>query len=309
MRSGCPQGIPGPDTRRLAVGLSGIQEKYRMSEALTGAEFKNQLREGKPKMGLFLNSHSPTVAEQLAHSGYDWLLVDTQHGPMGNLELSAMLAGIANGGAKSMVRVQGYHDRGGIQQALDMGADGVLVPYINTADEARQAVSCARYPTAGTRSVYFPQRSMNRAGLLGYAGAANDNVILALQVETDSCIINIDEIAAVAGVDLLFLGQNDLCMSMGLYEKYKFPDMYTSPELGAATDKLRRAAKRNNVILGLFLFGTARVGEFLEKGFPFISIGNDLHHILTQAGAYVKDMETVSQKNGSPWTRRPSALI
>jgi 4-hydroxy-2-oxoheptanedioate aldolase len=291
------------------VGLSGIQEKYRMSEALTGAEFKKQLREGKPKMGLFLNSHSPTVAEQLAHSGYDWLLVDTQHGPMGNLELSAMLAGIANGGAKSMVRVQGYHDRGGIQQALDMGADGVLVPYINSADEARQAVSCARYPTAGTRSVYFPQRSMNRAGLLGYAGAANDNVILALQVETDSCIKNIDEIAAVAGVDLLFLGQNDLCMSMGLYEKYKFPDMYTSPELGAATDKLRRAAKRNNVILGLFLFGTARVGEFLEKGFPFISIGNDLHHILTQAGAYVKDMETVSQKNGSPWTRRPSALI
>jgi len=280
-----------------------------MSEALTGAEFKKQLREGKPKMGLFLNSHSPTVAEQLAHSGYDWLLVDTQHGPMGNLELSAMLAGIANGGAKSMVRVQGYHDRGGIQQALDMGADGVLVPYINSADEARQAVSCARYPTAGTRSVYFPQRSMNRAGLLGYAGAANDNVILALQVETDSCITNIDEIAAVAGVDLLFLGQNDLCMSMGLYEKYKFPDMYTSPELGAATDKLRRAAKRNNVILGLFLFGTARVGEFLEKGFPFISIGNDLHHILTQAGAYVKDMETVSQKNGSPWTRRPSALI
>lgn len=280
-----------------------------MSEALTGAEFKKQLREGKPKMGLFLNSHSPTVAEQLAHSGYDWLLVDTQHGPMGNLELSAMLAGIANGGAKSMVRVQGYHDRGGIQQALDMGADGVLVPYINSADEARQAVSCARYPTAGTRSVYFPQRSMNRAGLLGYAGAANDNVILALQVETDSCIKNIDEIAAVAGVDLLFLGQNDLSMSMGLYEKYKFPDMYTSPELGAATDKLRRAAKRNNVILGLFLFGTARVGEFLEKGFPFISIGNDLHHILTQAGAYVKDMETVSQKNGSPWTRRPSALI
>ena len=280
-----------------------------MSEALTGAEFKKQLREGKPKMGLFLNSHSPTVAEQLAHSGYDWLLVDTQHGPMGNLELSAMLAGIANGGAKSMVRVQGYHDRGGIQQALDMGADGVLVPYINSADEARQAVSCARYPTVGTRSVYFPQRSMNRAGLLGYAGAANDNVILALQVETDSCITNIDEIAAVAGVDLLFLGQNDLCMSMGLYEKYKFPDMYTSPELGAATDKLRRAAKRNNVILGLFLFGTARVGEFLEKGFPFISIGNDLHHILTQAGAYVKDMETVSQKNGSPWTRRPSALI
>lgn len=279
------------------------------TEVLTGAEFKKQLRAGKPKMGIFLNSHSPTVAEQLAHSGYDWLLVDTQHGPMGFLELSGMLASIANGGAKSMVRVAGYHDRGGIQQALDMGADGVLVPYINNADEARQAVSCARYPTAGTRSVYFPQRSMNRAGLLGYAGAANENTILALQVETDSCIKNIDEIAAVPGVDILFLGQNDLCMSMGLYEKYKFPDMYTSPELNAATEKLKVAAKKNNVILGLFLFGTARVGEFLDKGFPFISVGNDLHHILTQAGAYVKDMEAVSKEKGKNWTRRPTALL
>jgi 4-hydroxy-2-oxoheptanedioate aldolase len=280
-----------------------------MSEVLSGTEFKKQLREGQTKLGLFLNSHSPTVAEQLAHSGYDWLLVDTQHGPMGYLELSGMLAGIANGGGISMVRVAGYHDRAGIQQSLDMGANGVLVPYINTAEEAEQAVSCARYPTAGTRSVYFPQRSMNKLGLLGYAGASNDNVIIALQVETADCIKNIDAIAAVKGVDMLFLGQNDLCMSMGLFEKYKFPDMYTSPELFAATDKLRAAAKKNNVILGLFLFGTARVGEFLEKGFPFISIGNDLHHILTQAGAYAKDVEAVSKEKGKPWTKRPSNLI
>ena len=194
-----------------------------MSEALTGKEFKTQLREGRPKMGLFVNSHSPTVAEQLAHSGYDWLLVDTQHGPMGNETLSGMLAGITLGGAKSMVRVGGYDDRPGIQQALDMGADGVLVPYINNADEARQAVSCVRYPTAGTRSVYFPQRSMNAKGLLGYAGAWNDNVICALQVETADCIKNIDEIAAVPGVDILFLGQNDLCMSMGLYREVQVP--------------------------------------------------------------------------------------
>jgi len=280
-----------------------------MIESLSGAEFKKQLREGRPKMGLFLNATSPTIAEQLAHSGYDWLLVDTQHGPMGNETLSGMLAGIANGGAKSLVRVGGYSDRPGIQQALDMGSDGVLIPYINSADEARQAVSCARYPTAGTRPVYFPQRSMNREGLLGYAGAANDNVIVALQVETADCIKNIDEIAAVKGVDILFLGQNDLCMSMGLYEKYKFPDMYTSPELNQATEKLKNAARKNNVILGLFLFGTSRVGEFLEKGVPFISIGNDLHHILTQAGAYVKDMEAVSKEKGKAWAKRASALV
>ena len=168
-----------------------------VDEKLGGADFKKQLRAGEPKMGLFLNSHSPTVAEQLAYSGYDWLLVDTQHGPMGFEKLSAMLGGIASGGAKSLVRVEGYHDRGGIQQALDLGADGVLIPYINTAAEARQAVSCAKYPTAGTRAVYFPQRSMNKDGLLGYAGNWNNNGIVALQVETADCIKNIAEIAAV----------------------------------------------------------------------------------------------------------------
>jgi len=280
-----------------------------MSATLSGADFKKQLRGGTTKMGLFLNSHSPTVAEQLAHSGYDWLLVDTQHGPMGNECLSGMLAGIANGGATSMVRVGGYSDRAGIQQSLDIGADGVLVPYINTAEEARAAVSCCRYPTAGTRSVYFPQRSMNKGGLLGYAGAANDNVVVALQVETADCIKNIDAIAAVPGVDLLFLGQNDLCMSMGLYEKYKFPDMYTSPELADATNRLIAAAAKNNLILGVFLFGTSRVAEFVEKGFRFVSVGNDLHHILTQAGAYVKDVEAIAPKNGTVWARRPTALL
>jgi 4-hydroxy-2-oxoheptanedioate aldolase len=279
------------------------------NSALTGADFKQQMREGKPKMGLFLNSHSPTVTEQLAHNGYDWLLVDTQHGPMGNELLSAMLCAIANGGAKSMVRVAGFHDRGGIQQALDLGADGVLIPYINNAEEARQAVSCARYPTEGTRSVYFPQRSTNKAGLLGYVGNANRNIMVALQVETASCIKNMAEIAAVPGVDILFLGQNDLCMSMGLYEKYEFPHMYTSAELQAATDTLIREARKNNVILGLFLFGTARVGEFLEKGFTFISIGNDLHHVLTQATAYVQEMETIAAGKGKTWSRRPTSLM
>ena len=280
-----------------------------MSAVLTGAEFKTQLREGQPKMGLFLNSHSPTVAEQLAHSGYDWLLVDTQHGPMGNLELSAMLAGISNGGAKSIVRVAGYHDRGGIQQSLDMGADGVLVPYINTAEEARQAVSCCRYPTAGTRSVYFPQRSMNKAGLLGYAGGG--------QQQYDCRAAGGDRVVhrkhrrdrRRSGSRHSLPRPERSCMSMGLYEKYEFPHMYTSPELGAATDKLRAAAKRNNVILGLFLFGTSRVAEFIGKDFTFISIGNDLHHILTQATAYVKDMEAIASGNGKNWTRRPTSLM
>jgi 4-hydroxy-2-oxoheptanedioate aldolase len=85
--------------------------------------------------------------------------------------------------------------------------------------------------------------------------------------------------------------------------------MYTSPELQAATQKLADEARKNKVILGLFLFGTLRVGEFLEKGFTFISIGNDLHHVLTQSGAYVKELESIAKDKGKVWTRQPTALI
>src|SRR5919107_3694650 len=93
---------------------------------------------------------------------------------------------------------------------------------------------------------------------------------------------------------------------MGLFEKYEFPHMYTSTELGGATQALVEHARKNNVILGVFLFGTSRVGEFLEKGFTFISVGNDLHHVLTQATAYVKDMEEIGKTKGKSWARRPT---
>lgn len=86
----------------------------------------------------------------------------------------------------------------------------------------------------GSRSIYFPQRSTNEKGLLGYVGNSNKNVITAIQVETQSCIDNIDEIMSIPELDIAFLGKNDLAMSMGLFEKYDFPHMYTSPELKEA---------------------------------------------------------------------------
>jgi len=252
---------------------------------------------------------SPTVVGQLSHSGYDWLLVDMQHGPMDYLTLSAMLQAISNGKAKSMVRVGGSHDRIGIQQALDLGADGILIPYVNTKQDVEQGVSCCYYPTTGTRSVYFPQAATNEKGLLGYAGNANKNVIVAIQVETASCIQNIDEMLAVKGVDIAFLGQNDLCMSMGLYEKYVFPEMYFSPELNEATQKMLTACAKHKVVPGLFLFGTTRVAEFMKKGFSFISIGNDLHHVLTQTQTHIGALEQISKENGKQWTHLPSGMF
>jgi len=246
------------------------------------------MRKGSKSYGLFLNSSAPTIAGQLSHAGYDWLLVDTQHGPMNPETLSHMISSIHNGKARALVRVGGYSDRAGIQQALDIGADGILVPMVNDAKEVKTALDSMKYPMDGSRSVYFPQRSMNVDGLLGYCGRANKDVLCAFQIETHSGVKNIAEIAAVPGVDLLFLGQNDLCMSMGLYVKYKFPDMYTSPELNEATQALITHAQKNHVILGIFLFGVSRVKEFEDKGFSLIAVGNDLHHVHTQAAAYLE---------------------
>jgi 4-hydroxy-2-oxoheptanedioate aldolase len=280
-----------------------------MSVAVSGDQFKKELREGKPKMGLFLNAHSPTIAEQLACSGYDWLLIDTQHGPMDPQNLSAMICAIQSGGALAFVRVQGYDDRGGIQQSMDLGANGILIPYVNTAEEIQKGVAGAFYPTKGTRSLYFPQRSTNVDGLLGYIAKTNKDTIVAMQVETASCVKNLTEIAATPGLDILFIGQSDLSMSMGLWEKYKFPDMYSCPEMEGAIQKMKDEAKKNDKILGVFLFGTANVPNFLDKGFNFISVGNELHHVLTQAGAHVKDLERMAKEKGKPWTRRPTALL
>lgn len=301
-------------TLRILISLSKIQKSFfanstNSKEVMRGETFKKELRAKQPKMGIFLNSSSSTIAEQISCSGYDWLLVDTQHGPMDSISLSGMLSGIANGNALSMVRVAGYDDRNGIQQALDLGANGILIPYINNAKEAREAISCCYYPTQGTRSVYFPQRSTNQHGLLGYVGNSNKNVIVALQVETADCIKNIDEIVATPGLDIAFLGQNDLCMSMGLFEKYVFPEMYFSNELNDATKKLINACEKNKVIPGLFLFGTDRVGEFLDKGFNFISIGNDLHHCLTQTGSHVSKLEEITRNRKEKWTRNPTSLL
>lgn len=284
-----------------------------MAARVSGEEFKKELREDKTKMGLFINSNSTVICEQLSLSCYDWLLVDTQHGPFDYQSLSNQVSAINKGSALSFVRVGGYNDRAGIQQSLDSGANGILIPYVNTRAEVDEGVNCCLYPEPskhkGNKSVYFPLRCMNEGGLLGYAGAANKNTVIAIQVETHDCIKNIDDILSNPHVDIAFLGRNDLAMSMGLYEKYTFPDMYTCPEMEEAVEKLLAACKKHNKIAGLFLFGTADVESHIKKGFKFIAVGNDLHHILTANTQFVTDLRTITKNTGHNWTGQKSAMI
>ena len=174
----------------------------------SGGEQWKKDTQTKSSYGLFLNSASPTVAAQLSSAGYDWLLVDTQHGPMNPETLSHMITSIHNGKARALVRVGGYADRQGIQQALDLGADGILIPMINSAEEVKKALDCMKYPMEGSRSVYFPQRSMNVDGLLGYCGRANKDIMCAFQVETHDAFV-----AASKGDLGDFFGQGDILVA------------------------------------------------------------------------------------------------
>lgn len=284
-----------------------------MQQRQTPEQFKADLRSNHTKMGLFVNSNSTVIAEQLSCSAYDWLLVDSQHGPFDFQNLSNMISAINKGSALSLVRVGGFDDRYGIQQSLDAGAHGVLVPYINTRAEVDKAVNCCLFPEPskhqGSRSIYFPLRCTNEAGLLGYVGNGNKQIVVAIQIETKASIDNIDDILGNPHVDIAFLGRNDLAMSMGLFEKYKFPDMYTSPEMNEAVDKLLAACKKHNKIPGLFLFGTDNVGEHIKKGFRLVSVGNDLHHILVANQQMVTKLKEITTTTGHNWTGQASNLV
>lgn len=283
-----------------------------MQARRTGEEFKADLRADQTKMGIFVNSNSTVVAEQLSVSSYDWLLIDAQHGPFDYQGLSNLVSAVNKGQALSFVRVGGFNDRQGIQQSLDAGANGILVPYVNTRAEVDEATSCCLFPEPskhkGSRSIYFPLRCSNEGGLLGYTGAANKNTVVAIQVETQSCIDNIDEILANPHIDIAFLGRNDLAMSMGLFEKYQFPEMFSSPEINGAIDKLLAACKKHNKIPGIFLFGTDGVEDAIKRGFRFVSVGNDLHHVLTANQQFVNSLREITERTGHKWQGQPSNM-
>lgn len=280
----------------------------------TGKQFKDSLRRGDPKFGYFINSSSPVVAEQMAQSRTDWLLIDAQHGPFNNNNMASMLSGIGNNQkTMSFVRVAGYNDRPTIQQALDSGAHGILLPYVKTRSEVEEGVYTCLYPEpskhTGSRSIYFPQRSSNELGLLGYTGGNNEHVITAIQCETKECLDNIEDICQIPHLDVVFVGRNDLALSMGLFEKYQFPDMYSSPELNQALEKVINTCHANGKIPGIFLFGTEEIQTHLEKGFRLIAAGNDLHCILSTMTGNVQQIRNAVQGAGLTWDENDSNLI
>lgn len=230
---------------------------------------------GETLFGLFLDLDSPASAELAGAAGYDWLLVDLEHGTATEATLLAHLYAIETTGAAALVRVQSG-ERIRIGRALDLGAAGIMVPRLDSAAEAREAVTFLRYPPDGIRGVATRTRG---AGLGSHPHAeirsVNDLILGIVQIESRGGLRDATEIAAIDGVDVLFVGPADLSHSLGV------PGRFDDPAYQAALDAVVAACRASGKAAGILLYDTAAVPGYIERGFTFVGIGAD--------GAFVAD--------------------
>lgn len=242
------------------------------------ADFVRRVREREPIVGYWLLTDSPVTAERLARGGYDYLCLDQQHGLMGYHGIRDGLMAIDAGGVLGprptvgLVRTAA-NDLRCIGQALDAGAAGVIVPMIDDADAAREAVRNAKYPPLGRRS-YGPMRAeLRRSSDLA---VVNDTTLVAVMIETAAGLDNVEEIAAVPGIDALYVGPYDLTLALGGIDP---GDPAAVSARDAALNRILAAAHDNGKATGIHADDGGSAAERLALGFDFVSIEGDLVHL------------------------------
>jgi 4-hydroxy-2-oxoheptanedioate aldolase len=231
---------------------------------------KRLLREGKPAVGSWLQLSSPLAAELMAHAGWDWLVIDAEHSPADYETMAAMMMAISTTDTIPMVRLQA-NSPVYFKRALDAGAYGVVVPMVNTPEEAEQAVKSAKYPPQGIRSV-----GTGRCLLYGgedYRAKANDEIAVVVQIEHIDAINRAEEILSVPGVDACFIGPSDLAASMNL------PVWSLDNEDPRHVDAVRRllaAARKCGVPAGIHVASSVTANQRIQEGFQFIAVASDL---------------------------------
>ncbi len=240
---------------------------------------REKLRAGQPSIGCFLGLGSPNVAELLARAGFDWLIVETEHNGLDSAEIQHMLMAMNGTNTIPLVRIPSSNYVF-IQRALDMGALGIVVPMVKTADEARAIVAATRYPPHGTRS-FGPLRASNYSfDNLDYFNRANDNILVTLILETKEAVDNLDAIAAVPGVDALYLGPFDLCLSMGLN-----PMNQPFPQIDAVMERMIAISRTTGVAAGTGAGTPEQVRQRQAQGFTMLGYGPDYAMLANAARA------------------------
>ncbi|MDR2589027.1 MAG: hypothetical protein LBC67_06330 [Spirochaetales bacterium] len=238
---------------------------------------KKKLLEGKPSFGSWIQVPHPAVAEMLSSCGFDWLAVDMEHSDASVSEYSAVIRGMYARGPVPMARVQ-ENDTLSIRRLLDAGAWGVIVPMVNTPEEAEKAVAAARFPPKGIRGTGFARANDYGVHFNQYLEASQDILVMAM-CETRESVDNIEKILAVDGIDGIFMGPYDLSMSYGI------PGKTSEPIMAQARRKVLDACKKAGKAPGLHHFTLTResITNIVNEGFLFIALGVDASFI--QSGA------------------------
>lgn len=240
-------------------------------------DLKKRIRTGDTLLGCWLNMGSSVSAEIVGSAGFDWVLIDFEHGSGSEQEVLHQLQALEHFGAASIVRVESYH-RQRIHRMLDFGAEGVMVPRIDTPEDAELAAKAIKYQPDGLRGV----AKMNRASGYGtnfenYLQTEQHELVGVLQIETTESLNHLDKIAAVIGVDVLFIGPMDLSTALGVSGQWEHP-LYLD-----AIEKTAQAALQAGKAAGILLPAPDEFLKYFDLGYRFIACGSDIGFVVNGA--------------------------
>ena len=238
-----------------------------------------KLNQGIPAIGTMISEiRNPNLAWMLVQSGFDYFIIDNEHGAYSPETVSNMIAAARGAGIAVIVRIPEIR-REAVMKPLDSGAAGLLVPMVNTADQAQEIMRYAKYPPMGNRGVALSRghSSYGRPNAAEYLDRANQETFIAVQAETPQAIENLESIAATPGVDSIFVGPADLSVSMGI------PGQVTHPREVEAIERVIEVSRQHHVIPGIHMSHVATLKEWIQKGMRFVSFSSDVD-LLARAG-------------------------
>jgi len=253
---------------------------------------KRRMRAGEVTCGIWMDLVDPCVAELIGGLGYDWTLIDSEHGPIDISTLQTMLIGLKGSKTVPIVRVP-WNDQVVIKRTLDVGAMGLVVPLVRTAQDVRDAISYSRYPPQGIRGCAPRRASDYGRHYKEYLQYANEAIIVIVQIEHIEAVRNLDEILAVPDLDGIFVGPADLSNSMGFVGR---PD---APEVQQVMDEVLQKAHRAGVYAGLATSGGVEdMGRWVERGVQFLPVTGDRRLLSTAGSAILAGMRQWLETHG-----------
>jgi 2-keto-3-deoxy-L-rhamnonate aldolase RhmA len=252
------------------------------------SKLKNRLRTGETTFGAWLTVANPVIAEIMAGAGFDWVLIDTEHGGFGDEGLQTCLIAFNGSPTVPMVRV-GWNDAVMIKRALDMGADGILIPMVSSAAEARAAVSACKYPPDGTRG-FGPRRASDYGRKIdSYVAQANSSVIVIVQIEHVNGVADIENILDVPGIDVACLGPTDLSGSANILRQFNHPIV-----VDGMTRVINAARARQMPASIGITFPDAEMAKWYSAGANFIFCGDDVSLLAAQTSKVLANMRQMA---------------